>query len=146
MRNLSDIYKDGKHFFFLEVEGEYGGTTPAAVAEVAEITEAKSDADVGNLIIKCLEKSGDFEKRVGWDDPKLLDEQIRGLGYRGYTDLTRGALFVYVYKDNDKIVFYPHKRRGGHSPFFEGVGKIFPDTSAPADLGRAFRKALSLSE
>lgn len=146
MRNISDVYKDGKHFFFLEVEGEMGGTTPASLAYVVEISETMDDSEIGNLIIKCLDASKDFTKQEGWDDPKVLDEQIRRLGYKGYNDLTRGALFIYVYTDKDKTIFYPHRRRGGRSPVFEGVGKIFPDTLSPTDLGRAFRKALSMSE
>lgn len=146
MRNISYVYKDGRHFFFLEVEGEMGGTTPAKVTQVAEINGRMSDAEVGSLIITCLAASKEFAKYDGWDDPKTVDKQIRKLGYKSYSDLRRGALFVYVYKDDDKLIFYPHRRRGERSPVFVGVGEIVPDSSSLTDLGKAFQKAVLLSE
>lgn len=104
----------------------------------------RNDEEIGQDILDALSLFKDDVDEAELDE-ETFEKSVIALGFKDARVFKQNARLVFVEIEAEQVRILASKRRRGPYPGFEFIGPDFLASHDPAEVGRAFRKALALS-
>jgi hypothetical protein len=138
------LYRRGKQLLVNRVDTTTTGI-PITGPEVMVFDLEVSDEELGSAIVAIVGRAQIGVPHPDWDRPEVTKPLYVAAGVSSWRAFVRGTLDVSIFLDDGRLEFLPSENGGARLGFGPIDGSVFADLSDPAAVGRAGRKALTLS-